>query len=137
MYPTRRPASQHSKMFRFLNAYNSKTWRFANCRHPKIGTFSGVGWSSGGGFQRGRIFEAPLWPHSLVTFLAEQESNIIALLYLLKAYTFSLHPMESCSIIKEKGVGFVGKLETLKQWVAESSSIVFFGGAGVSTEYRT
>lgn len=25
-------------------------------------------------------------------------------------------------------------LETLKQWVAESSRIVFFGGAGVSTE---
>lgn len=27
------------------------------------------------------------------------------------------------------------KLETLKQWVEESHSIVFFGGAGVSTEY--
>ena len=26
------------------------------------------------------------------------------------------------------------KLETLKQWVEESSRIVFFGGAGVSTE---
>ena len=26
------------------------------------------------------------------------------------------------------------KLETLKQWVDESSRIVFFGGAGVSTE---
>ena len=26
------------------------------------------------------------------------------------------------------------KLETLKQWVNESSRIVFFGGAGVSTE---
>ena len=26
------------------------------------------------------------------------------------------------------------KLETLKQWVEESRSIVFFGGAGVSTE---
>ena len=26
------------------------------------------------------------------------------------------------------------KIETLKQWIAESSSIVFFGGAGVSTE---
>jgi len=29
------------------------------------------------------------------------------------------------------------KLEILKQWVAESSRIVFFGGAGVSTEYVT
>ena len=26
------------------------------------------------------------------------------------------------------------KLETLKQWVQESKKIVFFGGAGVSTE---
>ena len=26
------------------------------------------------------------------------------------------------------------KIKTLKQWVAESSRIVFFGGAGVSTE---
>lgn len=26
------------------------------------------------------------------------------------------------------------KLETLKTWVSESKNIVFFGGAGVSTE---
>ena len=26
------------------------------------------------------------------------------------------------------------KLETLKQWIQESNRIVFFGGAGVSTE---
>ena len=26
------------------------------------------------------------------------------------------------------------KLKTLKQWIAESRRIVFFGGAGVSTE---
>ena len=26
------------------------------------------------------------------------------------------------------------KLDILKQWIAESSRIVFFGGAGVSTE---
>ena len=38
------------------------------------------------------------------------------------------------SIIKEKGVAFMDKLELLKKWVAESSNIVFFGGAGVSTE---
>jgi len=29
------------------------------------------------------------------------------------------------------------KLELLKQWIAESNSVVFFGGAGVSTEYAT
>ena len=28
----------------------------------------------------------------------------------------------------------MSKLETLKQWIDESSRIVFFGGAGVSTE---
>ena len=27
-----------------------------------------------------------------------------------------------------------GKADTLRQWVAESTNIVFFGGAGVSTE---
>ena len=29
------------------------------------------------------------------------------------------------------------QIEILKQWIAESSRIVFFGGAGVSTERRT
>lgn len=29
------------------------------------------------------------------------------------------------------------EIEILKQWVAESSRIVFFGGAGVSTESVT
>ena len=33
-----------------------------------------------------------------------------------------------------KGEGTVEKLETLKRWISESSRIVFFGGAGVSTE---
>ena len=28
-------------------------------------------------------------------------------------------------------------LEILKQWIAESNRIVFFGGAGVSTEHVT
>ena len=69
MYPTRRNASRCPKMFRFLNTYRAKTCRFSLCRHPKIGTFSGIGRRSGGGFQRGRIFVAPLWPISLVTFL--------------------------------------------------------------------
>lgn len=29
------------------------------------------------------------------------------------------------------------KIEQLKQWITESSRIVFFGGAGVSTECGT
>ena len=33
-----------------------------------------------------------------------------------------------------KGGDIMEKLEQLKKWVAESSRIVFFGGAGVSTE---
>ena len=67
--PCARIASQRPKMFRFLNAYSSKSCRFYHGRRPKIGTFSGVGWRCGWGFQRGRIFVAPLWPTSLVTFL--------------------------------------------------------------------
>lgn len=31
----------------------------------------------------------------------------------------------------------MNQIETLKRWVAESSNIVFFGGAGVSTENVT
>ena len=32
---------------------------------------------------------------------------------------------------------FMDKLETLKKWIEESNRIVFFGGAGVSTEFVT
>ena len=35
--------------------------------------------------------------------------------------------------IKKRG-RFMENLEILKQWIAESKNIVFFGGAGVSTE---
>ena len=38
------------------------------------------------------------------------------------------------AIIIEKEAVEMDKLETLKQWVGESRRIVFFGGAGVSTE---
>jgi len=78
MYPTRRIASRCPKMFRFLNTYHLKTCKFSLCRHPKIGTFSGVGWRCGGGFLRGRIFVAPLKPVSFGSFLAGQEKNITA-----------------------------------------------------------
>jgi NAD-dependent deacetylase len=37
-------------------------------------------------------------------------------------------------MMKEKGGDRMEKLETLKQWIKESNRIVFFGGAGVSTE---
>ena len=40
----------------------------------------------------------------------------------------------NCVIIWIREAVTMEKLETLKQWVAESSRIVFFGGAGVSTE---
>ena len=39
-----------------------------------------------------------------------------------------------CATIKEKGVERMTQMEILKQWVRESNRIVFFGGAGVSTE---
>ena len=37
-------------------------------------------------------------------------------------------------VLKYAWVIFMDKLETLKQWINESNRIVFFGGAGVSTE---
>ncbi len=41
--------------------------------------------------------------------------------------------------IEEHDVGGVimKPIETLKQWIAESNRMVFFGGAGVSTECVT
>ena len=62
----RRPVSKNVPIFEHLHL---KPCKFALGRRPKIGTFSGVGWRCGGGFQRGRIFVAPRWPISLVTFL--------------------------------------------------------------------
>ena len=35
---------------------------------------------------------------------------------------------------REKGGGSMDKMEKLKKWISESERIVFFGGAGVSTE---
>ena len=46
--PLRRPASRCPKMSRFLNTYHAQTCKFSQCRLPKIGTFSGVGWRCGG-----------------------------------------------------------------------------------------
>lgn len=37
-------------------------------------------------------------------------------------------------VYDKKGGMLMDKIETLKNWVGESSRIVFFGGAGVSTE---
>ena len=79
--PPRHSVSKNVPIFGHLQF---KNFRFSQCRHPKIGTFSGVEWSCGGGFQRGRIFVAPLWLASFGSFLASQEKNITAL---TKRYT--------------------------------------------------
>ena len=90
MYPTRRIASQHSKMFRFLNAYNSKTVRFADCRYPKIGTFSGVGRRCGGGIFKGGAFarSAPLNWLLLVLFLPVKKRTYSPYPIFTGMYTF-------------------------------------------------
>ena len=85
--PLRRIDSQRPKMFRFLNAYSSECCRSSPCRLPKIGTFSGVGWRSGGGFLRGRIFEAPLKLTSLVTFLFSDKKVTLPREWLAITYT--------------------------------------------------
>ena len=74
--PCARIAIRHPKMFRFSGIYRVKTCKSLGGRCSKIGTFLDTDWRCGGGYQRGRIFVAPLWPLSLVTFLAAQESNI-------------------------------------------------------------
>ena len=78
IYPTRRTASRCAKMFRFLHTYSSKTSKLFLCRHPKIGTFSGVGWRCARrGFLRGHAFsECPLKSPSFGTFLGDQEKYI-------------------------------------------------------------
>ena len=42
-----------------------------------------------------------------------------------------------CKMKEKKEGGAMQKIETLKRWIAESTNIVFFGGAGVSTEHVT
>ena len=69
MYPTRRIANRLPKMFRFSEGYRKKTCKNLSFKRSKIGTFLDAVQCCGGGFQRGRIFVAPLWPTSLVTFL--------------------------------------------------------------------
>ena len=91
MYPTRRIDAQRPKMFRFLNAYSSEYCRLVLGSLSKIGTFSEGGWRCGGGFQRGRIFVAPLGRLLLVLFLAKQEKYITHFL-ITEMYTFS-HPL--------------------------------------------
>ena len=68
--PLRRNAIQRPKMFRFLNAYRSKTSKFLFCRQSKIGTFSAVGWRCGGRILKEGAFSKRLLKLiSLVTFL--------------------------------------------------------------------
>jgi len=96
-----RIAVQHSKMFRFLNAFILQTYRFTPQSPLKIGTFSAGGGQSGGSGVRGewcsaqriqigrlpvaiapKFLHLPVTPRprtiSLVTFLfGSQESNIV------------------------------------------------------------
>ena len=74
--PHRHPYPENVPIFGRLPRANLQGLR---CRCSKIGTFLDTDWRCGGGYQRGRIFVAPLWPLSLVTFLAAQESNITVL----------------------------------------------------------
>ena len=42
--------------------------------------------------------------------------------------------IKKCVYLVAEGAVYMEKIEKLKAWVQESSRIVFFGGAGVSTE---
>ena len=88
--PLRRLADRPPKMFRFSGVYREKTCKILSGRWSKIGTFLATGWRCGGGFLRGRLFEAPLKPASFGSFLAGQEKNIPAPSWIAKKYKFLL-----------------------------------------------
>ena len=81
---TRRFSIRHPKMFRFSGVYKEKTHGIFSGRCSKIGTFLDTEWRCGGGFQRGRIFVAPLWLASFGSFLASQEKNIYRTILITK-----------------------------------------------------
>ena len=74
--PCARIAARLPKMSRFSVGYHEKNLQLLSWRCSKIGTFLNTGRRCGGGFQRGRIFVAPLWLASFGSFLASQEKNI-------------------------------------------------------------
>ena len=75
--PHRHPMPENVPIFGHLHKANLK---FLKCKRSKIGTFLNAGWRCGGGFQRGRIFVAPLWLTSFGPFLVQrQEKDITAL----------------------------------------------------------
>ena len=73
MYPTRRFAIRHPKMFRFSGVCKEKTCNIFSGRCSKIGTFLDTGWRCARrGFLRGHAFsECPLESPSFGTFLGE------------------------------------------------------------------
>ena len=95
--PLRHPASKNVPIFERLLL---KMLRFYPYRHPKIGTFSGVGWRCARrGFLRGHAFsECPLKSPSFGTFLGNQEKYIPHFL-LQKCILFC---MEGLIVAKDK-----------------------------------
>ena len=60
------------KISRFSVGSAVQTFRFAKCKHSKIGTFLNAGWRCGWGYLRGRIYpKRPLGRLLWGTFLAE------------------------------------------------------------------
>ena len=88
-----RTTFRHPKMFGFSGVYQEKTCKFLSGRCSKIGTFLDTGRRCGGGFQRGRIFVAPLWLASFGSFLASQEKNISPPSFLYKKIYVFVRPI--------------------------------------------
>ena len=84
--PHLHPTTENVPIFGSLHRENRK---FLSCKRSKIGTFLNAGWRCGWGFQRGRIFVAPLWLTSFGPFLVQrQEKDIAAPLCLRKGIPF-------------------------------------------------
>lgn len=63
--------------------------------------------------------------------LQEKSENYVSFILFKRESAFQKDGKDAC---EEKGVRGMNQIDRLKQWVKESDNIVFFGGAGVSTE---
>ena len=89
--PLLHPTPENVPIFRCLQRKNLQV---LHCRCSKIGTFLDTGRRCGGGFQRGRIFVAPLWPPSLVTFLAAKKVTRLHQHNCKKVYVFAIMKLQ-------------------------------------------
>ena len=103
--PLRQPAFKNVPIFERLQL---KYYEFFQCRLPKIGTFSVVGWRCGRGFQRGRICVAPLWLTSFGPFLVQQQEKDITAPSMTKKVYLSVNKKQPPGSSRRAALGWDG-----------------------------